>query len=128
MPGHTLFARRIFLWSGIYGIAALLPQYLLEDRLARDFPPPLNHPEYFYGFVGVALAWQFAFIVISRDVVRFRPLMLPAAAEKFLFAASTLALYFSGRVAAFTAGAAMVDLFLGILFVVSYVRCSNPRA
>jgi hypothetical protein len=123
-----MFARRIFFWAGIYGIVVLLPQYLMEGRVGRDFPPPLNHPEYFYGFVGVALAWQFVFLVISRDAVRFRPLMLPAAAEKFLFAASTLSLYVNERVNGLTAGAATVDLCLGILFMISYIRSSPHRA
>jgi hypothetical protein len=125
MSPSTVFARRVFLWSGLYGVAVLLPQYFLEDRLAIDVPPALTHPEHFYGFIGVALAWQVAFIVMSRDVERFRPLMLPAAAEKFLFAASTLTLYAGGRVAGLVAGAATVDLLLGILFVVSYVRCGR---
>jgi hypothetical protein len=118
----------VFFWAGIYGIAVLAPQYLLEDRIGRDLPPPLNHPEYFYGFVGVALAWQLAFIGISRDVVRFRPLMLPAVADKLLFVASTAALYFAGRVAAPVVGAAAVDFLLGILFIVSYVRLAGREA
>jgi hypothetical protein len=122
------FPERVFFWAGIYGIAVLLPQYLLEDRLARDFPPPLTHPEYFYGFIGVALAWQLAFLVISRDVVRFRPLMLPAAAEKFLFAASTLVLYAGGRVALPTLAAATIDLALGGLFVASYFSATSHKA
>jgi hypothetical protein len=71
------FAKRVFFWSGIYGIVVLLPLYFMEDRLGRDFPPPFNRPEQFYGFLGVAVAWQFAFLVISRDVQRYRLFMLP---------------------------------------------------
>ena len=62
----------------------LFPLYFLEDSLGQAFPPPANRPEQYYGFIGVALAWQFGFLLISRDVRRFRPFMLPAAAEKFL--------------------------------------------
>ena len=51
--------------GAIHGIAVLLPQYFLEAELGRRFPPPPNHPEQFYGFLGVALAWQFAFLLIS---------------------------------------------------------------
>jgi hypothetical protein len=29
----------------------------MEAKLGIDFPPPLNHPEHFYGFLSVALAW-----------------------------------------------------------------------
>ena len=42
------FARRVFLLAGIYGLFVLLPQYFLEDRTGRDYPPPITHPD-FYG-------------------------------------------------------------------------------
>jgi hypothetical protein len=57
------FAKRVFFLAGVYGILALTPMYFLEARLGRDFPPPITHPEHFYGFVGVALAWQVLFAV-----------------------------------------------------------------
>ena len=123
MTISPLFARRLFLWSGTLGIASLLPQYFLENMPGSAASIRFAHPEYFYGFIGVALAWQIACIVISRDVLRFRPLMLPAAAEKLLFAASTIALYLGDRAAASAAGAAAVDLLLGALFVFTYIRC-----
>ena len=71
-----VFARRTFLIAGVYGLLALVPMYFLEGRIGRDIPPPITHPEYFYGFIGVAVAWQVAFLVIARDPVRFRPLMI----------------------------------------------------
>jgi hypothetical protein len=61
------FARRLFLIAGSYGLLVLTPQYLLEGRIGRDQPPAITHPEYFYGFVGLGMAWQFAFLVIARD-------------------------------------------------------------
>lgn len=60
------FAKRVFLVAAIYGIVAVFPQYFMEAKLGIDFPPPLNHPEHFYGFLGVALAWQFAFLLIAK--------------------------------------------------------------
>jgi|SRR5579872_615904 len=54
----------------------------------RDTPPAITHPEYFYGFLGGALAWQFLFLVLSTDPVRYRPMILPATA---LFIASYVA-------------------------------------
>ena len=60
-------ARRLFLIAGIYGLAVILPQYFLEARVGRDYPPAITHPEYFYGFLGVAAAWQVAFLVIATD-------------------------------------------------------------
>ena len=79
------FARRVFRIAAIYGILALAPQYFLEENVGRDFPPPITHPEHFYGFVGVALAWQFLFLVIANNPVRFRPAMPVAVVEKLAF-------------------------------------------
>ena len=117
---HT-FATRVFLGAGLYGIAALLPQYFLEAKLARDFPrPPPTHPEHFYGFIGVALAWQFVFLIIARDVQRYRLLMLPAILEKLSFGVAALVLLAQGRVAALVAGAGVIDLLLAVFFVLAF--------
>jgi hypothetical protein len=66
MRSSPVFAKRVFFRAGVYGLIVLVPLYFLEDRLGRIFPPPLTHPEDFYGFIGVALAWQLAFLTISR--------------------------------------------------------------
>lgn len=58
------FARIVFLVAGIYGLIVLLPLYFLEAQTGRDYPPPITHPEYYYGFVGVGVAWLLAFLVI----------------------------------------------------------------
>src|SRR6476659_5533437 len=94
---HT-FAKRIFQIAGIYGLIALLPQYFMEHQLGQQFPPPITHPEQFYGFIGVAVAWQFAFLLIARDVDRYRLIMLPAIVEKISFGAAVLVLFAQGRV------------------------------
>src|SRR5262245_63460257 len=47
------FARIVFLVAGIYGLLVVAPQYFLEAKIGRDTPPPITHPEFFYGFVGV---------------------------------------------------------------------------
>jgi len=126
MNAQPRFARRVFLVAGIYGIVALLPQYFLEARIGRDFPPPLNHPEYFYGFIGVALAWQFVFLLIARDPRRYRPLMLPAVLEKLTWAGATLALYAQGKLALAVLGFGLVDLALGVLFLLAF-RLTRPE-
>lgn len=119
------FARRVFLWAGIYGILVLLPMFFLEHKIGVDFPPATNHPEQYYGFIGVALAWQFAFLLIASDVHRYRPLMLPAMAEKFLAAGAAIWLFVLGRIDALTVAPFLVDVVLGFLFVVSYVRSGD---
>ena len=116
------FAKRVFFWYGIYGILVLLPMFFLEHRLGEQFLPATNHPELYYGFVGVALAWQFAFLLIASDVRRYRPLMLPAMAEKFLASAAVIWLFSQGRVNGLTLAPFLVDLVLGFLFLASYLR------
>ena len=53
----------------------------------------ITHPEYFYGFIGVGLAWQVAFLIIATDPRRYRPLIIPSIIEKFSFAAAIAVLF-----------------------------------
>lgn len=126
MKSHRKFAQRVFFWSAIYGFLALLPQYFMEAKIGRDFPPAITHPEQFYGFLGVALAWQFAFLLIARDVVRYRTFMLPAVLEKLAFSVPVLVLYAQGRVAPMIVGVALVDLVLAALFMAAYRATPKP--
>lgn len=120
MPASHAFARRVFFWGGIYGIAVLLPQYLQDRKVGRLITEPLAYPEQFYGFIGTALAWQFVFLLIARDVLRYRVFMLPAIAEKMLFSVPVFVLYALGRVPAMTVGAAALDFLLGLLFFAAW--------
>lgn len=117
-----VFARRVFRIAGVYGLLAIVPMYFLEDRIGRDQPPAITHPEFFYGFLGVTLAWQFAFLVMAGDPVRYRPLMVPAVVEKATFVIAVVLLYGRGRVANTTLVLGLIDLTLGVLFVAAYVR------
>ena len=119
------FAKRVFFLAGIYGLVVLLPQYFMEERTGRDFPPPVTHPEYFYGFIGVAVAWQIVFLIISRDPVRYRPIMLAAIVEKGSFGIAAVALYLAGRLGVQMLGAGIIDLILGTLFTIAYLRTAR---
>jgi hypothetical protein len=119
------FAKRVFLLAGIYGIVVLLPQYCVEWAL--DLPAPIAQPEHFYGFIGVALSWQFAFLLIARDVRRYRPLMLMGVLEKLSFGLAVMILHVADRVSAGVLGAGVIDLALGALFVLAFVS-SRDRA
>lgn len=116
------FARLTFRIAGIYGLINLLPQYFMEQRIGRDFPPPITHPEMFYGFLGVASVWQLVYLAISRDPARLRPMMPLAVLAKCSFGIPTVILFFMGRVAAIVHFFAWVDLTLGALFAMAYFK------
>lgn len=116
------FARYTFLIAGIYGLIVLAPQYFLEAKTNRDFPPAITHPEYYYGFTGVALAWQIAFLIISRAPSRYRPMMIPAVLEKLSFGAAAIVLFWQNRLPSMLLGAGILDLILGALFVVAFLK------
>jgi len=119
------FARLVFLIAGVYGLIALLPMYLLEEKTGRDFPPPITHPEFYYGFIGVAVAWQVLFLILSRNPIRYRAMMIPAILEKASFGIPAVILYLQQRISTFTLAAGLVDSLLGVLFVVAYVKTAN---
>jgi hypothetical protein len=119
------FAKVVFLIAGIYGLIVLAPQYFLEEKSGRDFPPAITHPEYYYGFIGVALAWQVLFLILSRDPVRYRAMMIPSILEKAGFGIAVIVLFLQHRVSPVMLGAAIIDLILGLLFAVAYFKTSN---
>ena len=116
------FARNVFLVAGIYGLIVMLPQYFLEARIGRDAPPPITHPEFFYGFIGVTIAWQVVFLIISRDPQRYRTLMIAAVLEKVLFVIAAAVLFAQNRIAGTVLVPAGIDLVLGVLFVISFLK------
>ena len=118
------FARIVFTVAGVYGLVVLLPQYFLIEKNSHDFPPAITHPEYYYGFIGVAVAWQIVFLVFAKNPVRYRPLMLPAIVEKIAFGIPACILYKLGRLSGSLFAAGIIDLVLGLLFVVAY--CLTP--
>jgi hypothetical protein len=111
------FAKWVFLIAGIYGVLALLPQYFVK--------PSADRPDFFYGFVGIALVWQLAFILISRDVARFRPLMPVAVLEKLAFGIPAVILFTQRRIPAEMLLAGSTDLLLAVLFAISWLRTST---
>lgn len=115
--GALRFTARVYRWAGVYGVLALMPMYFLEGRIGRDFPPAITHPEHFYGFVGVALAWQAVFFVIAQDPVRFRPIMPAAILEKLAFGVAAAVLFLQERAAAPVAIVGGVDLIWAALFL-----------
>lgn len=99
--------------------------YFMETQIGIDTPPAITHPEYFYGFIGVAVAFQLVFLTISTDPLKYRPLMLAAIVEKFSFAIAAGVLLTQGRLAGPIIIGAGIDLALGILFIFAFLRLGN---
>jgi hypothetical protein len=116
------FAKRVFLIAGIYGVLLIAPMYFLEGRIAEDSPPAITHPEYYYGFVGCALAWQLTYLLISTDPLRFRPVMLMGALAKGDFLITVGILYAQGRAPGMVAALASVDGLFAVLFIAAWLR------
>ncbi|MCU1286896.1 MAG: conserved hypothetical rane protein [Acidobacteriales bacterium] len=120
-------AKTIFNVAGIYGIVVLLPHYFMEEAIGRAQPPAITHPEFFYGFVGVGLAWQFAFLVIAQNPIRYRLLMLPAIFEKWGFVAASGTLIAMHRVAPSFAVPVAIDFILGSLFLWAFLKTPQEQ-
>lgn len=116
------FARYSFAAAGTIGILVLVPMYFLLEKTGVDNPPPVTHPEFYYGFVGVALAFQLVFLTIASDPIKYRPLMLASIVEKLAFVLPMVYLVATGQVSGSIIGGAVLDLLWAILFVVSYFK------
>ena len=121
------FAKYTFLSAAVYGFLVLIPQYFLETKNGTDFPPAITHPEYYYGFVGVALAFQVVFLIISKNPLQYRAMMIPSVIEKFSFVLALIVLFIQQRVAPAMMFFGGIDLLLGIFFIVSYFKTSKTE-
>jgi len=116
------FAKAVFYIAAIYGFVSLPPLYFAFDFIGRNDPPAITHPQFYYGFVGLALAWQLAFVVIATDPVRFRAMMIPAIVEKFGFVIAVAVLHLQGRMSGQQVVTAVPDLILGPLFIAAFLK------
>jgi len=118
------FAKVVFWIAGIWGVLILAPLYFMFDRIGQQDPPPITHPAFYYGFVGLGLAWQFAFFMIARDPVRLRPMMIPSVLEKVSFGAAVIVLYLQNRLHGADLMFGGVDWLFSVLFLVSFFKTS----
>jgi hypothetical protein len=70
----------------------------------------------------VAVAWQVAFLIISRDPLRYRPLMPAIFLEKLLYPACVIVMYLKGRFPASAMAAPLFDLVWLGLFIAVWVK------
>ncbi len=116
------FARITFLIAGIYGVLVLTPLFFKEPSIGSS---PMTHPVYYYGFLCIALAWQVAFLIVSRDPARYVALFPATWLEKFGFVVACAILHTQDRISQSMLIAAALDMVLGILFVISYFKLRN---
>jgi len=116
------FAKIVFWIAAVWGFLVLTPLFFIFDLIGKNDPPAITHPGFYYGFASVGLAWQVAFAFIARDPVRLRPMMIPAALEKFGYVTVVVTLYLQARMRAPDLAMAVTDGLLGVLFAVAWVK------
>lgn len=114
--------RIIFALAAAWGFLALVPGLFGEAG---------PRPEYYYGFIGIALVFQLIFILIATDPARYRALIPIAILEKLSFFLPVTLLYAQGRVPmgpVFVGG--MVDGLFMLLFGLAWLlsRRAGPAA
>lgn len=122
------FAKRVFLIAGCLGLVQIVPMFFLERYLAHRLPPPINHPEWYYGFLAVCLPWQLAFLLISRDPLRYRPLMPIAVLEKVGFVVAMAILVPLGRVSPDLLPGPAIDAVWMVLFTMAFLKTRPATA
>jgi hypothetical protein len=121
------FAKYLFCFAGVWGILVLTPLFFIFDKIGQQDPPPVTHPLFYYGFAGVALAWQFLFLVIGSNPVRFRPLMLVGILEKLGYFVPAVILYLQHRVHPADLFISFGDAVLAVLFFVAYLKTPSSN-
>jgi hypothetical protein len=119
------FAKVVFTIAGVWGVLILTPLYFLFDLVGEQYPPPITHPDFYYGFLTITMVWQIAFLVIATDPLRYRPLIPVAILEKFGFIATLATLYALGRIQLGQFAVAGPDLILGLLFLTAFLKTSR---
>lgn len=106
-------AKWIFRIAGIWGLAVILPLYFADTSQMAE-------PAYYFGFAGVALAFQVAFLVISTDPVRYRMLMPVCVFEK-LSTLPLIYLYLAGRGNEDFFFGGIVDQVFAVAFIAAFL-------
>jgi hypothetical protein len=119
------FAKTVFLLAGASGVLLATPAYFLEGWAEVHDPPALSHPVHYYGLVGVVLVFQFFYLLVATDPLRYRPVMLLGALGKATFAVTVFVLFGIGRVSALWLGFAAFDSIWVILFLIAYARVAT---
>jgi hypothetical protein len=122
------FAKVVFWGASAFGVLAITPLYFMSDLVGRLDPPPITHPQFYYGFVSLALVWQSVYFAIATDPERFRPMMILAALAKVSYVSTLLALYMQNRISPVQAATGLPDALLSVLFVTAFFKTRRKTA
>lgn len=118
------FARITFAAAGVWGLLVLLPLYTARGQLTMlgslRIPPALADPQFFYGFLAVAVVWQLGFLVVATDPVRYRAFIPLALLEKAVFVTTLVLLAGHGRITPIQLAGSAPDAVLAILFAAAW--------
>ena len=70
----------------------------------------------------MGLAWQIVFLIIARDPLRFRPMMIPSVLEKASYGAALVVLLRQHRISVSSFELGMADVIFAVLFIISFVK------
>jgi hypothetical protein len=116
------FARTVFTVAGMYGIVVLVPPLFLESQYNRMYPPPITHPEFFYGFFALGIAWQILFFILATDPIKYRSMMIPSMLEKTGYPLALIFLHLHNHIAPRMFALGSVDWIFLILFAIAYAK------
>jgi hypothetical protein len=126
---HRLrFARIVFAVAGFSGLCVTMPLYFLYDFINGLGPAPITLREFYFGFAGVTLAWQIAFLIIAADPARHRMMMIPSIIEKLSYVFANVALLLSGDITVSYAAVAIPDLGFAIFFMAALLKSRPIKA
>lgn len=114
--------------AGIWGALIVFPLYFLEPTINVQQPPPITHPEYYYGFAGVTLVWQILFFLIANNPIKYRTIMIIAILEKLSYGLAVPLLFMGGRVPAVVLLTSLPELVWATLFAIAYRKTPHVEA
>jgi len=112
-------AKWIFRIAGIWGLLVVIPLFFADVAT-------LASPVHYYGFAGLALAFQLLFLLISTDPVRYRPVMLICVLEK-LAALPFIVLYLTGQGNEQFFIGGIIDQGLAIAFIAAFLMTPDRQ-
>jgi hypothetical protein len=99
----------------------------MEGMMSADYPPAMNHPEYYYSFIGVTVVWQILFLFIARDPIRFRPVMIVCSLEKLSLVPTFFVLAPRDLFPQSWIPLLIIDLAFAVLFVIPYFKIRDAN-